>query len=390
MTGERQDKSKYFPERFRQLCPFATEFAKAYAQKSKEEGGAVFFHYKNLVPIVGPMAAAHYDEALDEMGLSRAEARHYDRQVSLMMTMAAWYARFAYYGKQIFELTPELAEEFLHTDVDAILAGDIVLPFPVLYLHWGARPELQLPDGSPEGAYVQEVKPGQLEVNVCLAQPDFSPSRHAWLEERGSGMSLTLVLGNTEMPIEKVIAQSMDFSKLDTAPETARADDESDRHYIERNVQLISGQREVASQILRIVANALIYIDQAGGEGRTRWPDDAPKGMLTKLEGAAKGSKQEKKLFSQLSSMGYTPVRLFGEDIGHRAPVEGAGAIGRTVAAHWRRGHWRRQAFGPGRAERKLIRIRPVWVGAGSAGRGESEAGRAYQVDTGEDERKAD
>lgn len=64
----------------------------------------------------------------------------------------------------------------------------------------------------------------------------------------------------------------MDFSKLDTAPETARADDESDRHFIERNVQLISGQREVASQILRIVANALIYIDQAGGQGKTRWP----------------------------------------------------------------------------------------------------------------------
>lgn len=41
---------------------------------------------------------------------------------------------------------------------------------------WGARPDLQLPDGSPEGAYVQEVKPGQIEVNVCLAQPDFAPS----------------------------------------------------------------------------------------------------------------------------------------------------------------------------------------------------------------------
>jgi len=149
---------------------------------------------------------------------------------------------------------------------------------------------------------VQEVKPGQVEVNVCLAQPDFAPYRHAWLEERGSGMSLTLVLGQKELPIEDVIAQSMDFSKLDTTPQTARADDESDRHYIERNVQLISGQREVASQILRIVANALIYIDQSGGQGRTRWPDDAPKGMLAKLEGAAKGSKQEKKLLSQLAT----------------------------------------------------------------------------------------
>jgi len=132
----------------------------------------------------------------------------------------------------------------------------------------------------------------------------------------------------------------MDFSKLDTAPETARADDESDRHYIERHVQLISGQRELASQILRIVANALIYIDQSGGQGRPRWPDDAPKAMLAKLEGAAKGTKQEKKLLSQLSSMGYTPVHLFGEELGKRPLVEGETATGRTVAAHWRR-HWR-------------------------------------------------
>jgi len=117
MSEPRHDKSKYFPERFRQLCPFASEVAKAYAQKSKEEGDAVFFHYKNLVPMVGPFAMAHYDAALDEMGLSREQARRYDRQVSLMMTMSVWYARFAYYGKQIFELTSELAEEFLHTDV---------------------------------------------------------------------------------------------------------------------------------------------------------------------------------------------------------------------------------------------------------------------------------
>jgi len=60
--------------------------------------------------------------------------------------------------------------------------------------------------------------------------------------------------------------------------------------------------------------------------------------------------------------MGYTPVRLFGEELGQRPPLDGAITTGRTVAAHWRR-----QAFGPGRAERKLIRIRPVpalkWCG---------------------------
>ena len=88
--------------------------------------------------------------------------------------------------------------------------------------------------------------------------------------------------------------------------------------------------------------------------------------------------------------MGYAPVRLFGAEVGQRPPLEGTGGAGPTITAHWRRGHWRRQAFGPGRTERKLIRIRPVWVGAGPAGSAEGEPGRAYQVDTAEKERKVD
>jgi hypothetical protein len=36
---------------------------------------------------------------------------------------------------------------------------------------------------------------------------------------------------------------------------------------------------------------------------------------------------------------------------------------GRHLAAHWRCGHWKRQAFGPGRAERKYIWLQPYQTG---------------------------
>jgi hypothetical protein len=41
---------------------------------------------------------------------------------------------------------------------------------------------------------------------------------------------------------------------------------------------------------------------------------------------------------------------------------------GRTTAPHRRRGHWRRQHYGPGRTETRRIRIAPVMVNAGRLG----------------------
>jgi hypothetical protein len=45
-----------------------------------------------------------------------------------------------------------------------------------------------------------------------------------------------------------------------------------------------------------------------------------------------------------------------------------AGPSGRTTAPHRRRGHWRRQHYGPGRVEVRRIRIAPVMVNAGRLG----------------------
>ena len=41
---------------------------------------------------------------------------------------------------------------------------------------------------------------------------------------------------------------------------------------------------------------------------------------------------------------------------------------GRTTAPHRRRGHWRRQHFGPGRTQTRRVRIAPVMVNAGRLG----------------------
>jgi hypothetical protein len=50
----------------------------------------------------------------------------------------------------------------------------------------------------------------------------------------------------------------------------------------------------------------------------------------------------------------------------------------RHVATHWRCGHWRRQAFGPGRSLRKLIWVMPVRVGVKDTDDGDT--GHLYLV----------
>lgn len=50
---------------------------------------------------------------------------------------------------------------------------------------------------------------------------------------------------------------------------------------------------------------------------------------------------------------------------------------GRTTAPHRRRGHWRRQHFGPGRSQTRRVRIAPVLVNAGRVG---SERPQVYRL----------
>lgn len=75
--------------------------------------------------------------------------------------------------------------------------------------------------------------------------------------------------------------------------------------------------------------------------------------VIKKIDGRKKGEKIE-----------LWEPRFIGR--GYRPPVKAANGNGGTHASpdpHWRSGHWRHQACGPGRTERKLTWIELVWVG---------------------------
>lgn len=75
---------------------------------------------------------------------------------------------------------------------------------------------------------------------------------------------------------------------------------------------------------------------------------------------AGLGPRKRAKLQQRMASF-YDGI-LVGPDSISSAPTGGAGKNG--VAPHWRRGHFRMQAFGPGMQERRLIFVAPVLIHA--------------------------
>lgn len=77
---------------------------------------------------------------------------------------------------------------------------------------------------------------------------------------------------------------------------------------------------------------------------------------------------EQRRIQSKRAALGFTPVHICGRklvaELAERAATSGFAG---TVAAHWRRGHWRRQPHGPQNAQRKLVWLMPTLVNPGKS-----------------------
>ena len=72
-------------------------------------------------------------------------------------------------------------------------------------------------------------------------------------------------------------------------------------------------------------------------------------------------------------------MHICGQQLASQLTTQVSPATGlRHVTTHWRRRHWRNQAFGPARSPRKLIRVMPVRVESRSAE--DNDTGHLYLV----------
>lgn len=278
---------------------------------------------------------------------------------------------FEWAGSNIFDMS-YLVDAFRNTSVDDIRVSDIKLPYEKFYLHFGQEAQIASPyEGMyVDGVYVYETVDELTETDkgdvVINDKPNIA--LHFVL----GGPFYENLAGQNPLEIQKVHSRGM-FLELKTLKlrlgfvrdgeatikhtMDAILDDEyRDEYWYEDELVWPNHVEE----LIRIAVNALCYLCYEKREVVERYPDEAPQRLVRM---AANGTPREKKRAeSKLGSLGYSKVKFCGAKNEFRdSASNGQGGHTRT---HWRRGHWRRQPFGPKLEKTKVLWIKPTLVNA--------------------------
>lgn len=288
-------------------------------------------------------------------------------------------------GRQIYDLPPALVERFRETDVDDVPLAMLKFPYDGLYLYWGPQPDMELEPGwLVDGAYVMTGVPGVLQLVVTTAPVD--PAAGTWWPVIGEpyyfqafeadtlamdvGSAVDTVLAKElaelrdraakpAMDIDPLLHEMVANGDVDPAQAPLHIQDVSART-ASQEMDRLSRRHGIYVASLKLVVNGLCYLTAYPNDSAAEYPAGAPEGLVKAATSTdfktAKGAR------GRLAELGYLPVHLCGQELlRHPLPHQ---AGDRHMRTHWRRGHWRRQVYGEGRALRKLIWVMPMVVGA--------------------------
>lgn len=270
------------------------------------------------------------------------------------------YGQYELAGRQIFDLHDRLTDMLLATDLGDSTLENLHLPYDALYLRFGAQDSIKLPFDEDrfeffDGAF------------VARSPWDESGSRikigFTTVHEDGTGVDypgyfFDILPSELSLPVEEAIEVAMarllaTYRDDEGASPNTRALNSHLREYVEESATMI---RAAAA----LLVNALFYVESISGAlpaeepGRDTPPERVSRWMHAPLD-------KRRKQRSALTADGYAIVRLVGKEVAtEAAPSAGIHA---SVRVHWRRGHWRQQRHGAGRALIKRIWIKPVLVG---------------------------
>lgn len=381
--------SKYHPERFRAVMPFAARIAEIGRQY---KGGPT-------VDTLNALMAAW--QAVDGAQLASRPLRQRLRSTTRgsrhlfdLGDMLLLHAVYCANGRQIFDMPPALTEMFRRTDVDDIAAEHIKVPYPGLYLHFGPQPDLAMdPAWTPEGAYVQEIGTAGSDARVLQLCVVSAPSDLEAYREFDVNIEpvYTQALGPEHMKMPLGEAVEVVLSNLIATLSREIEGEPMQEHAAEQGAVLVSVQSAKAAkqldvlaqrhrvylEMLKLIVNSLAYLTAYPKDIQTTWPAKTPPSLLRELD-KTDNRNERRRLLSKLAQMGFTPVHLCGRKLVAELAARSGGS-GRHPAAHWRRGHWRRQPHGPQNTLRKLVWLMPTLVNAAAAGQ-EPMPGHLYLV----------
>ena len=316
-----------------------------------------------------------------------AHDRNTGRAFSHFQETLLGYAMYCGNGRQIFDFPQKLIDMFSKSDVDDVQWAHIRMPYPCIYLHFGAQSTMDLGHGwLVEGAYISEIGPADnRHVNITVVGAPPSAARYYACDTEtqptySSALApqhMTIALAEAlDLKLSEKIAELTDqASREPLAAEVERMAREQgvppgvrvvsvQRKRATEELALLSGRHEAYKAALRLIVNALCYLTAYPKDIERSWPRTTPKFLLGELDKAGNNRNGKRAALNRLAAQGFTAVNFCGRaleaELSQQKNDINRPAGERVIATHWARGHWKRQPFGPQNSLRKLQWRMPV------------------------------
>jgi hypothetical protein len=258
-------------------------------------------------------------------------------------------ARWVLEGRHIFEIAPGLAERLRHTELRALQTEDLQLPYPSLYLIVPDSADLYVHNESTgvhrlRGVYVTEDTAGDPRRLYLVTIGEWTIMDSGIPDDAVAHLSLWLRPGRT-----------LDECLADVVQEN-------------RGSEHMRRMGEEWPRLVHWVMNVLLYSTSSEVRLTPEYMDPQARRLRDRVNRAPKGSQKQKKAQQELNRVDSRRKIVVGANIARLSPQE-RGVLGsrRLMARFLRMGHWRQQACGPRRSERRRTWIAPHWVGPASS-----------------------
>lgn len=292
-------------------------------------------------------------------------------------------------GRVIFDVRKELSRSLLITDAHDIPCSALVFPCDAFYIHFGQGTGLVDQGFEIEGVFVAKLaatatEPPRLLVDAVPS--GFFAIREFWSLPLGEALTgVSISLSNPEESIvlalnrsiddiveqnKKAFAQQQEFERMLTAKY-------GEPIKVPALIGKLGEKRELLAKVLQLTTNTLFFFAAEPDDVYEDWDLSAPSELIQQTHSDKSGTRRTAE--NTLIKQGYVKVRYVGGKYAtsvEKAHIGTHESTGKTVSTHFRRGHFRRQPYGPERAQRKTIFIAPVLV---NSGQGEMP-GRIYEV----------
>ena len=362
-------------------------FVKRHSRLIAEQSGRLY--QSQLQEMASEVATALQEEQVKIPLCQRLDAIHSAPLIiNMELGLLTRHGAFQQHGRQIFDFPPALTQLLAGTTVDDVPVTMIKSPYPAQYLYFGRQPDLEFEPGwCVDGAYVRLDESERTLKIMLTSASETRQTKGYWAGIAEPCYAITIEGSDFDGTVGAGIANSFANRERHLS---AKVLTQSSTETTESGMQVGDGTASqaagelalerrrlpVAQKAVDLLINALCYLTSQPDDFRASYPENAP----APLTGIATGDdrKAAEKARSKLEALGFRPIHFYiGPSL--EMPVSGAGFTGGHMPRHWRRGHWRQQVHGEGRALRKLIWIRPMLINADDDDDGEAK-GQIYFV----------